>query len=217
MRIASTFFKAVTSICGRGNDEQRFRKKELFSNSAAGAGRVVTADADTFYGFPLGRADQVFEGELLQGLHRAIAFLRPKASPVPLRRIGGDNDGAYLVPDDLEGVAACFSPGVNNFKDFEDELCRAHGMRAHMCDASSNPALFRTPLIRGQQTFTRKWLAPKDAEHIVAMLRERVAHRVEGLARGLARRQETLAGEVGSSCRELEYERIPAGGQLIML
>lgn len=43
-----------------------------------------------------------------------VFVMRPKPSPVPLVRIGGDWDGAYLVPDDLAGVAACFSPGVNN-------------------------------------------------------------------------------------------------------
>ena len=27
--------------------------------------------------------------------------------------IGGAGDGGYLVPDDLDGIEYCFSPGVN--------------------------------------------------------------------------------------------------------
>jgi len=32
-----------------------------------------------------------------------VEFLKPKPCPVPLVRIGGNRDGAYLVPDDLAG------------------------------------------------------------------------------------------------------------------
>ena len=31
-----------------------------------------------------------------------------------LVRLGGNNDGGYLLPNDLEGITACFSPGVDN-------------------------------------------------------------------------------------------------------
>ncbi len=33
--------------------------------------------------------------------------------------MGGENDGGYLVPDDLEGIEYCFSPGVSNIATFE--------------------------------------------------------------------------------------------------
>ena len=48
--------------------------------------------------------------------------MKPKASPFGLIRIGGNSDGAYLVPDDLQGISCCFSPGVSDRKSFEDEL-----------------------------------------------------------------------------------------------
>lgn len=73
-------------------------------------------------------------------------------------RIGGDADGAYLVPDDLEGVVACFSPGVNNAKAFEDQLVADFGIRSHLCDYTSDAHLFATPLIEGMQSFEKKWL-----------------------------------------------------------
>jgi hypothetical protein len=36
-----------------------------------------------------------------------------------LLRIGGDSDGGYLVPDDLENISSCFSPGVSDIFNFE--------------------------------------------------------------------------------------------------
>jgi len=87
-----------------------------------------------------------------------VRIMRPKPMPFPLVRIGGTTDGAYLVPDDLTGITACFSPGVNNWKTFEDELANDHGITCHMCDRSSDVATFATPLIEGRQTFLKKWL-----------------------------------------------------------
>ena len=63
-----------------------------------------------------------------------IWVMQPKPIPYELVRVGGDADGAYLIPNDLEGVQACFSPGVANFKNFEDELVQRYGIRCHMCD-----------------------------------------------------------------------------------
>jgi len=93
-------------------------------------------------------------------VERVFRFFRPKPSPVPLIRVGGVKDGAYLVPDCLRGVVACFSPGVANRKDFEDELLAGHGLRSHMIDFSSEEADFATPLAEGMQTFEKKWLSP---------------------------------------------------------
>ncbi|MGI0501044.1 tetratricopeptide repeat protein [Limnospira platensis] len=87
-----------------------------------------------------------------------ILIMKPKPSPVPLIRIGGERDGAYLIPDDLDHIKACFSPGVANRKNFEDELTDTYGIQCHMCDKSSDIDKFQTPLIEGMQTFKKKWL-----------------------------------------------------------
>ena len=39
--------------------------------------------------------------------------------PYKLIRLGGRGDGAYLLPDDLQDIQACFSPGVSDSKLFE--------------------------------------------------------------------------------------------------
>lgn len=94
-------------------------------------------------------------------VHQKIEVLRPKASPCALIRIGSNKDGAYLLPNDLQGIKACFSPGVSNRKDFEDELLEYYGIASHMCDFSSDVEKFKTPLKSGQ-TFKKKWLDVND-------------------------------------------------------
>jgi FkbM family methyltransferase len=104
---------------------------------------------------------------LSDDISRFIEILRPRSSPFPLIRVGGSSDGAYLVPADLEGIAACFSPGVNNFKNFEDELSLNYGIACHMCDYTSDVDLLATPLHRPMQSFSKKWLAAEpDADSL---------------------------------------------------
>jgi hypothetical protein len=91
---------------------------------------------------------------------KILNLLIPQPCPYPLIRVGGSGDGAYLLPNDLLGIEACFSPGVNNYKYFEDELALRHGIASHMCDFTSDEHAFRTPLVKGMQTFQKKWLAP---------------------------------------------------------
>ena len=97
-----------------------------------------------------------------------VKFLKPKPCPFPLIRIGGELDGAYLVPDDLNGITDCFSPGTADRKDFEDELLDNFGIGSHMCDRSSSPERFRTPLRPGQ-TFRKIWLGPADNDENISL------------------------------------------------
>ena len=94
----------------------------------------------------------------LKDMLELFELLKPKPSSHPLMRIGENCDGSYLVPEDLDGITACFSPGVNNFKHFEDTLVDTYGIDCHMCDFSSDVQAFRTPLKEGKQTFQKKWL-----------------------------------------------------------
>jgi hypothetical protein len=48
-----------------------------------------------------------------------IQRVSPVSSPFPLVRVGGPLDGGYLLPDDLNGISACFSPGVALSATFE--------------------------------------------------------------------------------------------------
>ncbi len=66
--------------------------------------------------------------ELLKSLH-------PVETEHPLIRIGAKADGGYLIPDDLEGISACFSPGVSTCSDFEKD-CADRGMDVFLADRS---------------------------------------------------------------------------------
>lgn len=98
-----------------------------------------------------------------------VEYFSPKPSPFKLRRFGGRRDGAYLLPDDLEGVVACFSPGVENRKRFEDELLKDFGIRSHLADFSSDESKFTTPLDPGHQTFVKKWLGAVEGEDTITL------------------------------------------------
>lgn len=61
--------------------------------------------------------------------------IKPLDTEHALIRLGGDGDGGYLVPDDLEGIEACFSPGVDVVAGFEEAMI-ARGIRCFQADAS---------------------------------------------------------------------------------
>jgi len=90
-----------------------------------------------------------------------LKYLQPKPSPFKLIRLGGNKDGSYLVPDDLSQIDACFSPGVEDRKYFEDELTIRYGIKCHLCDFSTDEKKLKTPLIKPFQTFEKKWLKSK--------------------------------------------------------
>jgi hypothetical protein len=79
--------------------------------------------------------------------------IQPVETEHPLVRIGGAGDGGYLVPDDLDGVVACFSPGVSETVSFEEELLE-RGLRTFQIDAS----IADTPLKHPNNAFARKFL-----------------------------------------------------------
>ena len=108
-----------------------------------------------------------------------LSWIVPEGPLGPMMRLGGHGDGAYVVPDDLLGIEACFSPGTANRKDFEDELFEQYGIPSHMMDASSDETKLRTPLISGQ-TFLKKWLAHHESEPDMMSLATWVEHLASG-------------------------------------
>ena len=90
---------------------------------------------------------------MIDQLKELVKALRPVKTKFDLIRIGGVNDGGYLIPNDLEGITACFSPGVADTASFEIDLCK-RGIGSHLADGSVEgaPKGF-TPL-----SFTKKYL-----------------------------------------------------------
>jgi hypothetical protein len=85
-----------------------------------------------------------------------LGTIRPVETEHPLIRVGGEADGGYLIPDDLAGVEACFSPGVSTIAHFEEALAE-RGIKCFMADASVD-----APPVKGHLfDFERKFLGPK--------------------------------------------------------
>ena len=64
-----------------------------------------------------------------------LAKLHPLTTAAPLLRLGPVGDGGYLLPDDLAGIEACFSPGVGLISGFEKD-CADRGLSVYLADAS---------------------------------------------------------------------------------
>jgi hypothetical protein len=84
------------------------------------------------------------------------------AGTKPLIRLGGDQDGGYLLPDDLVGIDYCLSPGVSDVANFEADLA-ARGIQSHLADASVDgpPAGFTSA------SFTKRFIgATNHADYV---------------------------------------------------
>ena len=64
-----------------------------------------------------------------------VELLRPVTTEVGLIRVGGNDDGGYLIPNDLDGIIALFSPGVAQTATFELEIAN-RGIKSYLADYS---------------------------------------------------------------------------------
>lgn len=86
-----------------------------------------------------------------------IQKLKPQDCGVDLIRIGGSNDGGYLIPDDLEGIEYCFSPGVSTVSDFENQIAD-RGIQSYLADYSVEKPF----IMRPEFVFDKKFLGGYD-------------------------------------------------------
>ena len=77
-----------------------------------------------------------FFNSKLSDLQQTISLVAPKTVGVALMRLGGDSDGGYLLPDDMEGITACFSPGVDFTALFEKDLATGYSIKSYLADYS---------------------------------------------------------------------------------
>jgi hypothetical protein len=88
----------------------------------------------------------------------------PKSTDIPLIRIGEELDGGYLLPDDLDGIDACFSPGVEQTATFELEMAK-RGIKSFMADYSVNGPPFENELF----SFEKKYIGYQENEVFTTM------------------------------------------------
>ena len=95
-----------------------------------------------------------------------IEKLQPIHPGIELIRIGPMRDGGYLVPNDLEGVVTCFSPGVDKVSGFELD-CANLGMDIFMADASVDGPAVSHPMFN----FEKKFLGVDDGQSVISINR----------------------------------------------
>ncbi len=95
----------------------------------------------------------------------ALELLAPVNVGVPLRRIGGQADGGYLVPEDLDDVEALLSPGVADRWTFEAEVGNQYGIPAYLIDGSVAAPEGLTDL----QHFEPKYLGKIASDRVVTL------------------------------------------------
>ena len=100
--------------------------------------------------------------------HKMLARFFEKIVPMTteheLVRIGGDGDGGYLVPNDFEGIDACFSPGVADSADFEEQLTRKN-IKCFLADFSVDAP----PIDNELFDFEKKYLGVADEDHFITL------------------------------------------------
>jgi hypothetical protein len=81
-----------------------------------------------------------------------ISSLQPVKVQKPLIRVGPQGDGGYLVPDDLEGITASFSPGIGPVSTFDEAIANM-GINVFMADASVEGPSVSHPLFHSRKKF----------------------------------------------------------------
>ncbi|MFD3189132.1 FkbM family methyltransferase [Sedimentitalea sp. HM32M-2] len=93
-----------------------------------------------------------------------FSLFQPFDTGIPLIRIGGDHDGGYLLPDDLDGIVASFSPGVDVTVTFDAEIAE-RGIPCFMADASVQGIAVDHPLL----TFDRLFVGATTEGDVISM------------------------------------------------
>jgi hypothetical protein len=93
-----------------------------------------------------------------------INILKPVATNKNLIRFGSSTDGGYLIPDDLDGISACFSPGVADCVSFET-CCAARGIKVFLADHSVD----QLPAENQNFHFVKKFIGSNTNENFIRL------------------------------------------------
>lgn len=100
-------------------------------------------------------------------LFRLMKTLYPQPTQFGLIRLGGEGDGGYVLPDDLEGIEYCFSPGVADSSTFEEALAEK-GITSFLADFSVDAA----PISNSHISFDKLYVGPNEDEQKIIRLED---------------------------------------------
>tara|TARA_B100000787_G_C16114121_1_gene259482 strand:- start:56 stop:844 length:789 start_codon:yes stop_codon:yes gene_type:complete len=75
----------------------------------------------------------------LKSFKKFIQKLKIYKTDHELIRLGDENDGGYLVPNDLKGIKYCFSAGVGELIQFEKDCLKKFNIISYLCDFNKIP------------------------------------------------------------------------------
>jgi hypothetical protein len=99
-----------------------------------------------------------------RNLKKFFALIKPIKIDQGLIRLGDNSDGGYLVPNDLDGICACFSPGVSGEASFEMSLVE-RGIPCYLADYSVDGP----PLMHHLIHFEKKFLGPANEDEFITL------------------------------------------------
>ena len=93
-----------------------------------------------------------------------IELVKPIKTNHDLIRLGGDTDGGYLIPNDIDNIDTCFSPGVSEVSYFENDLTK-RGIKCFLADYSVEKPPIKNILF----DFEKKYLGSKNNEMFMTL------------------------------------------------
>ncbi len=97
-------------------------------------------------------------------LTKVLNKLKPYNLGYNLIRIGSDNDGGYLVPNILNEIEMCFSPGTGNNTEFEKDILN-RDIKTFLADGTINEADIKL----NNFNFIKKNLASFESEKTITL------------------------------------------------
>jgi hypothetical protein len=95
-----------------------------------------------------------------------LGRIRPQDNGHRLIRVGGPGDGGYLIPDDVNGISECFSPGSNKLSNFQSEIAQNWQIKSFICDSGDE----KPSNLSDFQDFTEAWVGPaSDGEKYISL------------------------------------------------
>jgi hypothetical protein len=136
----------MASFLSRLNRRRLFVRQERRANRIA-AERQANLDAEE-------RAE----------IGRVLDRFAPQPCGQRLIRMGPKNDGGYLIPDDLEGIAALYSPGVSDTLGFDLEIAKM-GINCFLADGTVDQPSDMHPNMR----FEKKMIGRGPADQYMSL------------------------------------------------
>ncbi len=105
--------------------------------------------------------EKMIDRKLINSL---IQKTRPIETNLQLIRLGANEDGGYLIPDDLNGITECFSPGVDSIASFESDLLKL-GIKSHLADFTVD----KVPGDIEVASFIKKFIGPNTSDKFITL------------------------------------------------